>query len=127
MPEADFAFFDLKASTELPTAEILRHPVAFRVAVHKFAYSTGRWTRIGQVEPPPKLIAPQPKFMRDRLSGEFSIYLGGHIRRVQRADCVGLERSAVWDPNHVEDRLRDHFAGVPNKWVESLALKEEAL
>lgn len=26
----------------------------------------------------------------------------------------------VWSPEHVEDRLRDHFAGRPNKWEESL-------
>jgi hypothetical protein len=41
-----------------------------------------------------------------------------------RAQCAGLERSAVWDPEHVEDRLRDHRAGRPNKWAESLALKD---
>ena len=31
-----------------------------------------------------------------------------------------LFRLAVWEPAHVEDRLRDHYAGAPNKWVESL-------
>ena len=35
-------------------------------------------------------------------------------------ECVGLERAAVWEPEHVEDRLRDHFAGRSNRWVESL-------
>lgn len=38
-------------------------------------------------------------------------------------ECAVLERAAVWDPGHVEDRLRDHFAGQSNKWVESLRLK----
>jgi hypothetical protein len=41
-----------------------------------------------------------------------------------RAACAGLERAEVWDPEHVEDRLRDHRAGRANKWVESLALKD---
>jgi hypothetical protein len=38
-------------------------------------------------------------------------------------ECRDLEIAAVWDPGHVEDRLRDHFAGRPNAWVESLRLK----
>jgi hypothetical protein len=25
-----------------------------------------------------------------------------------------LERVAVWDPAHVEERIRDHYAGRPN-------------
>ena len=29
-----------------------------------------------------------------------------------------------FDPEHVEDRLRDRRAGRPNKWAESLALKD---
>jgi len=37
---------------------------------------------------------------------------------------MGLERAAVWGPSHVEDRLRDHYAGRKNKWVESLRIKE---
>lgn len=41
-----------------------------------------------------------------------------------RAQCAGLERSAVWDAEHVEDRLRDRRAGRLNKWAESLALKD---
>ena len=41
----------------------------------------------------------------------------------QRASSVWGWNAAVWDPQHVEDRLRDHFAGLPNKWVQSLALR----
>jgi hypothetical protein len=38
-------------------------------------------------------------------------------------ECAGLEVAAVWDPEHVEDRLRDHFDGRPNIWVESIRLE----
>jgi hypothetical protein len=40
-----------------------------------------------------------------------------------REDCVGLERAAVWEPEHIEDRLRDHFNGIKNIWEESLKIK----
>ncbi|MGL5095390.1 MAG: hypothetical protein ACRDD1_07370 [Planctomycetia bacterium] len=122
LPEADFAFFDLRASSDLPATEVVRLPVAFRVAVHKSAWTDGRWLRVGKAEPPPETLAPAPKFVRDALNGRLSIYLHGVIRPAAREECVGLECCAVWEPEHVEDRLRDHFAGRPNKWVRSMAL-----
>lgn len=42
---------------------------------------------------------------------------------VEHWEVEGLERLAVWDPEHVEDRIRDHYNGVQNIWVESLRLK----
>jgi hypothetical protein len=38
--------------------------------------------------------------------------------------CRGLERSAIWEPEHVEERLSDHYAGKVNRWAESLKLIE---
>src|SRR5262245_40371599 len=122
LPEVDFAFFDLRADSEIAIEEIVAYPIAFRVSVHKSAWSTGRWLRVGKAEPPPDVLAPVPEFIEDPLTGRFSIYLNGKIRPATREECVGLNRCAVWEPEHVEDRLRDHFAGVPNKWVENLRL-----
>lgn len=122
LPEADFAFFDLRTKSDAPVEEVVRNPIAFRVAVHKSAWVTGRWPRVGKASPPPAILAPVPTFIRDAIDGRFSIYLLGEIRRATREECLGLERCAVWDPEHIEDRLRDHFNGVPNKWVESLSL-----
>lgn len=42
---------------------------------------------------------------------------------VSAAECEGLECAAVWSPEHVEDRLRSHYAGVPCEWALSLRLK----
>lgn len=122
LPEADFAFFDLRSDSTLSVADVVTHPIAFRVAVHKSAWTSGRWTRIGKVQPPPEIMSPIPKFIKDHINGALSIYLEGNIRPASYEECVGLERCAVWEPGHVEDRLRDHFAGRPNKWVRSLAL-----
>jgi hypothetical protein len=122
LPEADFAFFDLRANSDVAIEDVIRRLVAFRVGVHKSAWTTGRWPRVGKVEPPPRLLAAQPKFMQDSFNGRLSIYLGGDIRPATHDECIGLERCAVWGPEHVEDRLRDHFKGITNIWVQSLAL-----
>jgi hypothetical protein len=125
VPEVDFAFFDLRANKELAIEEIVTHPIAFRVGVHKSAWATGRWHKVGKSEPPAEVLAPPPTFIEDPLTGRFSIYLNGKIRPANREECVGLDRCAVWSPEHVEDRLRDHFAGVPNKWVENLRMDRD--
>lgn len=124
LPEADFALFDARSSVELPVEEVVRCPVLFRVAVHKSAWASGRWARVGKVSVPPDLLSPVPKFVQGALNPErFSIYTAGQMRPASRDEVLHLERCAVWDPTHVEDRLRDHYAGVPNKWVESLRLR----
>ncbi|MFG6456563.1 Imm26 family immunity protein [Roseateles sp. BYS96W] len=122
--EADFAFFEARTSDASPPDDLLERPAPFRVAVHKSAWSNGRWLRVAKVELPEQFRRSEPKFMQDALNpGQFQIYVGGEIRPASRAECEGLERAAVWDPEHVESRLRDHYAGVPNQWLESLRLK----
>jgi hypothetical protein len=118
LPEADFAFFDcLLPLPEMPT-DLLKRQQLFRVAVHKSAYNKGRWPRVDAVSVPPELLKPVPTFMRDAMKPqEYSIYLAGEIRSTSREECTGLEQSAVWDPEHVESRLSDHYAGTPNVWV----------
>ena len=90
LPEADFAFFDLRAKSEVLVEEVVRHPIAFRVAVHKSAWVTGRWPRVGKAELPPEVSAPVPTFIRDPMNGRLSIYLLGEIRPASREECVGL-------------------------------------
>jgi hypothetical protein len=37
-------------------------------------------------------------------------------------ECKGLECAAVWEPEHVVDRLLDYHAGRLNKWLGQLEL-----
>lgn len=120
LPEVDFALFELRTGAEMSAAEVVTHPFAFRVGVNGAAYLDGRWPRIGKVTPPPEVLAPVPTYIQDQFTGQFAIYLAGDIRPATRAECIGLECCAVWAPEHVEDRLRDHFAGRRCKWIESL-------
>ena len=124
LPEADCAVFDARTTKELAVSDVVSRSVLFRVAVDRHAFTGGGWPKVGTALLRDDLAKPAPKFMQDILRPtSFSIYLGGEIRPASRAECVGLERSAVWEPEHVESRIRDHYNGVQNKWVESLKLK----
>jgi hypothetical protein len=124
LPEVDFAFFGPLAAEDAGSARLFEHPMLFRVAVHKAAWCTGRWSRIGKVAVPPEVLAPAPKFIQDPSNPrKFELYFDGQIKVATRTECEGLERAAVWDPDHVEQRLRDQLAGVPNVWVEQLRIK----
>jgi len=121
------AFFDKQFNSAEATPESFSDlKVAFTLMVMSHAITSGRWLVIGDIDVPDTLkIAP--KFCKEDLaSGELSIYqevpeLAPHYERPAKPDeCNGLEAAAVWEPQHVEDRLRDHFAGVANKWVQQL-------
>lgn len=53
---------------------------------------------------------------------KFQIYDRGFMRPALRSECEPLERTAVWDPEHVEDRIRDAYAGRESVWVRSMQI-----
>jgi len=121
------AFFDKPcAAGEACPDEIANLPVAFTLMVMNDAVTKGRWPVAGRTAIPPGLEAPPRFCLQDSVTGKLSIYhevpeLAPHYERPARTDeCRGLEAAAVWEPEHVEDRLRDYFAGRPNQWVEQL-------
>ena len=65
------------------------------------------------------------KFIQDPIDEtRFSIYENGAIPAATREQCRGLERASIWEPEHVEDRLRAHYAGNVNHIVELLKLRD---
>jgi Immunity protein 26 len=121
LPEADFAVFDARTDNEVAPKNLLELKPIFRVAVHKSAWSTGRWRKVAKVSPNAELLAPNPTYIEDRLRpGRFQIYAAGAIRSAARAECMGLESASVWDPEHVEDRIRSFYKGESCPWVTRL-------
>lgn len=108
--------------------DLVESQVAFTVWVMDYAFKrNGAWDLLDVVE----LTDEEEKRVhrwakKDRISGALSIYWSDRWSGTRgeepasREDLEGLEVAAVWDPEHIEDRLRDHFAGRPNKWVELL-------
>lgn len=84
----------------------------FNVGVYKDVLTSGKWD---VVENRPfsseEEAFPPPKYMQDKISGEYSIYHKGEIKEATKEECVGLEVASVWDEQHIIDRIM----GV-NKW-----------
>lgn len=120
------AFYDRKiaADSEISLNEIVTLPVLFKVWVMNKAVTSGRWEVIGNVSPNEELLKPVKFFKQDRINKKISLYVNEEDIPATYKDCVGLERAAVWGAQHIEDRLRDHYLGVDNIWVESLKIEE---
>lgn len=116
-----FAFFDIGERPTEPVGFAGKMPI-FTLCVMRRAVTSGRWAVIAKWPLEKALTEPVRFFRQDALNGRLSIYTNGDERPADITECIGLERAAVWDPEHVEDRLRDHLAGVPNRWVESMKL-----
>jgi hypothetical protein len=120
LDEPLMSFYDLSTRTEVSLSEILGSPVLFRVWVMNQAVKRPTWEIIGS-EPLDDNLKSKPTFFKyDRRDKAFSLYRDSTDIPATRAQCIGLECAAVWNPEHIEDRLRDHFDGRPNKWVELL-------
>lgn len=109
-------------------ARIMEAPIAFQLMAMNHAITSGRWEVVGRVAVPSRLRSTPAFCKKDPVSGRISIYqeiddLAPHYEReASIAECRGLETAAVWEPEQVEDRLRDHFSGRPNIWVEQLRI-----
>ena len=117
------AFFASSSDEEqLPSVQdILRMPIAFRIWAMNHALTSGDWSVIGH-SPISEEMAVRPWFFRqDSLTGKVTrTQTGNEDVPVGTDELDALECAAVWDPAHVIDRLRDFFAGRPNKWVDSM-------
>jgi Immunity protein 26 len=123
--EPEYAFFDCRTRDEMSVEAIVACPVLFRLWVMRHAHSKGRWQKVGTAPVSAPLQERVLRYNQDALRPQDIrlTYDGCSGPLGSLADCEGLECAAVWDPEHVEDRLRDHYAGVPNKWVLSLRPK----
>ena len=127
LEEAMFAFYDSRTANDLPVDQIISCRILFSIAVMNHAVMRGRWKIVGHIPLEEALVVSRPRFIQDALKPEsFSIYERGAIRPATREECIGLECAAVWDPTHAEDRIRDHYLGRKNKWLESLKIKERS-
>lgn len=115
-----FEFYSRFETKEATPSDMRILPVAFRIWVAPFAITTGRWPIIGHVSLRERPVPPQKFFIKDPITGKLSIYSLPKPIPATPAQCRDLEAAAGWDPEHVEDRLRDLQAGRPNVWYESM-------
>jgi hypothetical protein len=121
LDDAEVVIFDARTDCELSMDEITNQPIICRVAVSNHAITKGRWLKVGKYPISEELKKPIPKYIQDILQPDrFEIYCDGMIRPSTREECIGLERAAVWEPEHVEERIRDHYSGKQNRWTDIL-------
>lgn len=117
------AFYDFRSQQPMKgLSEITSHSVAFMVAAHKDLVADGQWETIGVAPLEPSLRPPKAQAMIDVLDPEHCQIIDdeGNIREATREECEGLEPAAVWEPEHIVDRLEDHFAGRPARWLKDM-------
>lgn len=127
LDNAAFAIYDFitqEVNTDLHS--IANKPVLFIVSVYDYAVTSGRWKKLGKLQLEDSFRTLPMKFIQDALLPDrYSLYNPntGDIKDVNKDECIGLERAAVWEPEHVESRISDYYAGKPNIWVDQLRLK----
>jgi len=125
-------FFDGDFANDLPAGEVGYLPVLFRLWVANHAVTHRRWPVVGREALAPENQEEPVFYKQDAVTGNLMLYHSSFAqtnweRPAILADCEGLECAAVWEPEHIEDRLRDHYAGRPNRWVESLRIDVSAV
>lgn len=121
-----YAFFDgvyatIEAPQNLEVTDII-----FKVPVMDYATKSGRWPIIGKIDlGEHSAIEESVFFKQDPIDGKITSYdlFTANETPITFEQADQLECAAVWDPAHIEDRLRDHIARVPNKWWSSLRPK----
>ena len=118
------AFYDTNGELLEDLNALLKSPILFKIWVMKDAFKKPHWKLVGSLELEEVLTGRIWFFKKDSISGELTLYSTHQHKTIEkkatRNQCEGLECAAAWAASHVEDRLRDHHRGVPNKWVMSL-------
>lgn len=120
------AVYDLPTTGEgeADPVEVLGRPVLFIVAVYDDAIGRD-WPIVGTVPDGTRLPAVPDRFIQDIYNPQSCqiIDVDGNIRPATPQECVGLEAAAVWEGEHVVERIQDHYAGRPNVAVEHFKVR----
>lgn len=121
LEEAGYVFFDYKSTKRLTDLSVLeKAPVLFMVAVYDNVVTQGHWLKVGKLEVREDLKVQPMQFIQDALHPEnFELYdpNTGEITPSTKEECKGLESASVWEASHVEERIRDYYAGKVNRYV----------
>ena len=115
------AFYDYKTEDDIiPNIEdIIKSSVAFKLSVMKYCVNQD-WKIIGKVKMDEALNQWPNRYRVDAITRKLYIRkeLGPEVPATWE-ECEHLECAAVWEPQSIEQRLRDHFAERPCWYVES--------
>lgn len=122
LKEPLMAFYEGTDDGDKPINEIEESNILFKIWVANDAIKSGRWIVIGNKPLSSDLEKKEYFLKQDQISKKIYLVNGFEEKPISKNECNGYERAAVWSAIHVEDRLRDYYKGIPNKWVESLKI-----
>ena len=120
----DIALYNYRTTEPSDDIDVIEtKPVLFTVAVKTSGLT--KWQKIGTKPLRGEVAKPVAMFMQDRADPRKCVIFdtAGMRREVGPEACVGLERSAVWDSQHIEGRLLDTFMGRPNAVEEFMRVR----
>ena len=119
-------FYDIKCETPDMPDNLDNIPILFSLWVMDYAIGKNHWQIIGTKQVPEN-IDKNPWFYKfDFLSKKYSLTNDSDDEiPATLEECKKYECAAVWDPEHVESRLTDHFAGRDNVWVDQLRAENQ--
>lgn len=121
---SEIAFFDCigKQVTDYSELDSLINDTLFIIPVMNNAITQGRWKKIAKRPLREAFLVPRDYFAVDQITKAIQIYRSSDdsMRPGTLKQAMPLECAAVWSADHVEDRLRDHYLGKKNIWLEQL-------
>lgn len=120
-----FAIFDERGRDPCSFEWLSTATPMFFVAVDNYAITGGHWPIVEKGPIDTSRLQVPPKFMQDSQRPErIQIYEKGSFRPSTREEVrsLELEALAVWSPDQVEDRIRDAYNGLENKWLSQLKM-----
>lgn len=120
-----YAFYDFFSKDTSPSVEdVLGSETIFTLSVHRSALRAADWEIIGHMPLEDKFKEYPVFFIQSPFDNSLKRYQHGVSEKATLEECLGLERMVVWDREGIEDRLKAHYLGVPDKWAEFYAIKK---
>lgn len=121
LPHGLLAFFDYKSDTELSDLNVLKiAKILFITSVYKYVITKGIWLKVGKIPIREDLQVLPLGFIYDRISKKFFTYNPetGESAPTTIDVARNLERVAAWDDKQIEERIKNHYDGIPCKWMQ---------
>lgn len=116
LPDGRFAYGRIYRDASIGIyREVSEKPKSPRIGSRDFLFTVGmysdvpsinNWPKVGK-DPFPTTESewPPPMFVRDVISGSYQIYHKGTFRDADPGEASDLEEAAVWDSDHIIDRI----------------------
>ena len=120
LPHSECAIFDYKSVKPLVDVGLLnKAQLMFVVGFYNYIIRDRIWPVVGKLPIREDLQSPPPYYIYDKATNKFNLYDNktGLTKPATKEEVKGLECAAVWDANHIVDRIRSHYLNVPCVWL----------